>query len=54
AAGLAVGGKGHGIVGMRERAAIFGGTVDAGTLRRGGFRVAAFLPVAPAAAGRVA
>ena len=54
AAGLAVGGKGHGIAGMRERAAIFGGTVDAGTLRRGGFRVAAFLPVAPAAAGRVA
>ena len=54
AAGLAVGGKGHGIAGMRERAAIFGGTVDAGALRRGGFRVAAFLPVAPAAAGRVA
>ena len=54
AAGLAVGGEGHGIAGMRERAAIFGGTVDAGALPRGGFRVAAFLPVAPAAAGRVA
>ena len=53
AAGLAATGEGHGISGMRERAAIFGGTVDAGALPRGGFRVAAFLPVAPAAAGRV-
>ena len=47
-------GEGHGIAGMRERAAIFGGTVDAGALPRGGFQVAAFLPVAPASAGRVA
>ena len=47
-------GEGHGIAGMRERAAIFGGTVDAGALPRGGFRVAAFLPVAPTSAGRVA
>ena len=55
AAGLLGGdGEGHGIAGMRERAAIFGGTVDAGALPRGGFRVAAFLPVAPASAGRVA
>jgi hypothetical protein len=54
AASGAVGGEGHGIAGMRERAAIFGGTVDAGALPRGGFRVAAFLPVAQAAAGRVA
>ena len=55
AAGLLGGdGEGHGIAGMRERAAIFGGTVDTGALPRGGFRVAAFLPVAPASAGRVA
>jgi signal transduction histidine kinase len=54
AAGPPDGREGHGIAGMRERAAIFGGTVDAGALRRGGFRVAAFLPVAPAVVGRVA
>jgi len=45
---------GHGIVGMRERAAIFGGTLDAGPLPGGGFQVAAFLPVHALAAGRVA
>jgi signal transduction histidine kinase len=54
AAVLPGGGEGHGIVGMRERAAIFGGTVDAGALPHGGFQVAAFLPVAPIATGRVA
>lgn len=36
----------HGIVGMRERAAAFSGTLEAGTLADGGFQVAAFLPVA--------
>jgi signal transduction histidine kinase len=51
AAVLPGGGEGHGIVGMRERAAIFGGTVDAGALPHGGFQVAAFLPIAT---GRVA
>jgi signal transduction histidine kinase len=45
---------GHGIAGMQERAAIFGGTLEAGPLPGGGFQVAAFLPAAPAAAGRVA
>ena len=45
---------GHGIMGMRERAAIFGGTLDAGPLPSGGFQVAAFLPVPVTAAGRVA
>jgi signal transduction histidine kinase len=45
---------GHGIVGMRERAAIFGGTLDAGPLPGGGFQVAAFLPVQALATGRVA
>ena len=35
----------HGIVGMRERAAAFGGTLDAAPLPGGGFQVTAFLPV---------
>jgi signal transduction histidine kinase len=44
----------HGIVGMRERAAAFGGTLDAAPLPAGGFRVTAFLPVPGLAAGQVA
>jgi signal transduction histidine kinase len=44
----------HGIVGMRERAAAFGGTLEAGPLPGGGFRVRAFLPVHGLAAGQVA
>lgn len=46
----------HGIVGMRERAAAFGGTLEAGHVTGGGFQVAAFLPVpgAVTAAERVA
>jgi signal transduction histidine kinase len=39
------GDQGHGIPGMRERAALYGGTLDAGPLPGGGFRVAASLPV---------
>jgi signal transduction histidine kinase len=35
----------HGIVGMRERAAAFGGTLTVGVPPGGGFEVAAFLPV---------
>jgi signal transduction histidine kinase len=46
AAGQAGTGARHGIVGMRERAAAFGGTLDAGPLPGGGFQVRAFLPVA--------
>jgi signal transduction histidine kinase len=38
-------GDGHGIAGMRERAALYGGSLDAGPLPGGGFRVAARLPV---------
>ena len=38
-------GAGHGIAGMRERAAMLGGTLDAGPLPEGGFRVRARLPL---------
>ena len=38
-------GSGHGIVGMRERAQLLGGSLDAGPRPAGGFRVAAYLPV---------
>jgi hypothetical protein len=36
---------GHGLRGMRERAAVAGGTIDLGPLPAGGFRVAATLPL---------
>jgi signal transduction histidine kinase len=39
------GDQGHGIPGMRERAALYGGTLEAGPLPGGGFRVAATLPL---------
>lgn len=38
-------GGGHGLVGMRERVALFGGELEAGPARDGGFRVRARLPV---------
>jgi signal transduction histidine kinase len=38
------GARGHGIVGMRERARLLGGTLDAGPRPGGGFRVVAHLP----------
>jgi len=36
---------GHGIIGMRERVAVFGGQFSAGPLPEGGFRVSACLPI---------
>ncbi len=42
-------GAGHGLVGMRERAAFFGGVVHARTEPGGGFAVRARLPIDPPA-----
>jgi signal transduction histidine kinase len=39
------GGRGRGIVGMRERAALFGGELSAGPRPAGGFRVRAWMPL---------
>jgi signal transduction histidine kinase len=40
---------GHGLIGMRERVALYGGTLETGAGPRGGFRVIAVLPVEHAA-----
>lgn len=42
------GGTGRGIVGMRERAALLGGDVEAGPTAQGGWRVRVTLPTGPA------
>jgi signal transduction histidine kinase len=36
---------GRGLLGMRERVSVFGGTLDAGPQPHGGFRVHASLPI---------
>ncbi|MCX2924053.1 hypothetical protein [Streptomyces sp. NEAU-W12] len=43
---------GFGLLGMRERAAAAGGSVDHGPLDGGGFRVRAVLPAGDAVGGR--
>ena len=43
--GRAVGEKGFGLVGMRERAALHGGSLEAGPTAHGGYRVHALLPL---------
>jgi len=47
ASGEGVVGGGHGIVGMRERATMLGGSLDALPTDDGGFQVTAVLPVSP-------
>jgi signal transduction histidine kinase len=41
-------GVGHGLIGMRERATLYGGTLEAGPRSDGGFDVKAMLPIDPA------
>jgi len=43
--GTVLPGSGHGIVGMRERASLLGGTLEAGPRPSGGFQVSARLPM---------
>ncbi|MEO3742713.1 histidine kinase [Plantactinospora sp. B5E13] len=40
-------GNGRGLIGLRERLAIYGGTLDVGPLRSGGYQVRATIPVGP-------
>ncbi len=39
------GGNGHGLIGMRERVAVFGGSLRAGSAENGGYAVAATFPL---------
>ena len=40
--------NGHGLIGMPERVALYGGTLDVGRSADGGFRVLATLPITDA------
>ena len=40
-------GAGHGLIGMRERAALYGGSIHTESAAGGGFRVLARLPIEP-------
>ncbi len=44
-AGFAIGGSGHGIIGMRERVSLLGGEFSAGPLPGYGFQVSAHIPL---------
>jgi len=43
---------GHGLTGMRERAGAYGGAVEAGPQRHGGWRVRARIPLVAEGTGR--
>lgn len=45
APGMGAVGGGHGLMGLRERIAVYGGTLDTGPTPDGGYRVRALIPL---------